>query len=102
MSACMSGARGSGVLSSTGDVLEMSVVRGVGGVYDMCMCLARGGVGEKGGEWMRELGLGFTNPVGTGGVLDMCLCFGCGGVGGIGGEWVGGLDQGAVGGVMSV
>ena len=33
---------------------------------------------------MRELGLGFTNPVGTGGVLDMCLCFGCGGVGG---EW---------------
>ena len=45
---------------------------------------------ERGGEWMRELGLGFTNPVGTGGVLDMCLCFGCGGVGG---EWVGGLDQ---------
>ena len=28
-----------------------------------------------GGEWMRELGLGFTNPVGPGGVLDMCLCF---------------------------
>ena len=41
MSACMSGTRGSGVLSSTGDVL----VRGVGGVCDMCMCLARGGVG---------------------------------------------------------
>ena len=39
MSACMSGTRGSGVLSSTGDVL----VRGVGGVCDMCMCLARGG-----------------------------------------------------------
>ena len=38
MSACMSGTRGSGVLSSTGDVL----VRGVGGVCDMCMCLARG------------------------------------------------------------
>ena len=38
---------------------------------------------------MRELGLGFTNPLGTGGVLDMC--FGCGGVGG---EWVGGLDKG--------
>ena len=30
-------------------------------------------------EWMRGLGLGFTNPVGTGGVLDVCL--GCGGVG---------------------
>ena len=42
VSACMSGTRGSGVMSSTGDVLEMSVVRGVGGVCDMCMCLARG------------------------------------------------------------
>ena len=63
-----------------------------------------GGVGGEGGEWMRELGLGFTNPVGTGGVLDMCLCFGCGGVGGVGGEWVGGLDKGRErwGGVMSV
>ena len=45
MSACMSGTRGSGVLSSTGDVL----VRGVGGVSDMFMCLARGGVGGGGG-----------------------------------------------------
>ena len=68
VSACMCGTRGSGVLSSTVDVLEISVVRGVGGVCDMCMCLARGGVGGEGGEWMRELGLGFTNPVGTGGV----------------------------------
>ena len=50
LSACMCGTRGSGVLSSTGDVLEMSVVRGVGGVCDMCMCLARGGVGGEGGE----------------------------------------------------
>ena len=54
VSACMSGTRGSGVLSSTGDVL----VRDVGGVCDMCMCLARGGVFGSGGEWMRELGLG--------------------------------------------
>ena len=69
MSACMSGTRGSGVLSSTRDVLA----RGVGGVCDMFMCLARGG---EGGEMMRELGLGFTNPVGTGGVFDMCLRFG--------------------------
>ena len=30
--ACMSGTRGSGVLASAGDVLEISVVRGVGGV----------------------------------------------------------------------
>ena len=88
MSVCMSGTRGSGVLSSTCDVL----VRGVGEGCDMCMCLARGGVGGEGGEWMRELGLGFTNPLGT--VLDMCQCFGCGGVGGVGGEWVGGLDKG--------
>ena len=90
------GTRGSGVLSSTGDLLEMSVVRGVGGVCDMCMCFARGGVGAEGGEWMRELGLGFTDPVGTGGVLDMCLCFGWGVGRGLG------PGSGAVGGVMSV
>ena len=42
MSARMSGTRGSGVLSSTGDVL----VRGVGVVCDMC--LVRGGVGGEG------------------------------------------------------
>ena len=70
-SACMSGTRGSGVLSSTGDVL----VRGVGGVCDMCMCLARGGVGGEGGEWMRELGLGFTNPLGTGGSVGHVSVF---------------------------
>ena len=101
---CMCGTRGSGVLSSTCDALEMSVVRGVGGVCDMCMCLARGGVGGERGECMRELGLGFTNPVETGGLLDMCLCFGCGGMGGVCGEWVGGLDQGweRLGGVMFV
>ena len=36
-------------LCSAGDVLEMSVVRGVGGVCDMCMCLAQSGVG---GVWV--------------------------------------------------
>ena len=68
-----------------------------------CVCVLLGAVWGKGGEWMRELGLGFTNHVGTGGVLDMCLCFGCGGVGGIGEECVGGLDQGRErwGGVIS-
>ena len=50
MSACKGGTRGSGVLSSAGDVLDMSVVGGVNGVCDMCMCLARGGVGGVGGE----------------------------------------------------
>ena len=63
-------------------------VRSWCGVCERCMCLARG---SEVGEWMRGLGLDFTNPVGTRGVLDVCLCFGCGGVGG---EWVGGLDHG--------
>ena len=60
-------------------------MRGVGGVCEMYMYLARGGVGGERCEWKRGLGLGFTNPVETGGVLDVCLCLGCGGVGG---EWV--------------
>ena len=47
---------------SAGDVLEMSVVRGVCGVCDMCMCLAQGGVGGVGDECVRGLGLGFANP----------------------------------------
>ena len=54
----------------------------------------------RGGEWMKGLGLGFTNSGGAGGVLDVCLCFGCGGVGGVGGDWVGGLDQGLKGWVV--
>ena len=39
--------RRSGIVSSAADVLGMSVVRGIGGiggVCEMCMCLARGGV----------------------------------------------------------
>ena len=91
VSGYMGSTHGSGVLSSACDVLEISVVRGVGGVCDMCMCLARGGVGGVGGEWVTGLGLGYTN---SGGTWDMCLCFGCGGVVGVGGEWVGGLCQG--------
>ena len=85
------------IVSSAADVLWMSVVRGmrgVGEVYEMCICLARGCVGEEGGEWMRGLGLGFTNPVITREVLVVCLCLGCGGVGG---EWVGCLDKGLEG-----
>ena len=62
--------RSSGIASSAADVLWMS---GIGGVCEMCMCLARDG---EWGELMR--GLSFTSPVGRGGVLDL----GCGGVGG--------------------
>ena len=85
---------GSGIMSNAADVLGMSLKRGmkgVGGVCEMCMYLARGGVSGEGCEWMRGLGLGFTNPMGSGGVLDVCLCLGCGGVSGVGAEWVGDL-----------
>ena len=60
--------------------------------------------GRRVGEWMRGLGLGFTNPVETVGILDMYMCLGCCGVGGVGGELVWSLDQGleGLGGVMSV
>ena len=43
----VAGTRGSDILCSVDDVLGMSVVRGmrgIGGVCEMCMCLARGGV----------------------------------------------------------
>ena len=93
----VSGTRGLGIVSSAVNVLWMSMVRGmwgVGVVCEVCMCLARGGVGGEGGEWMRGLGLGFTNPVGTGGVLDVCLCLvGCRGVGWCRWGWLGSLNQ---------
>ena len=47
------GTRVSGIMSREADVLVISVVRGmrgVGEVCDMCMCLARGGVGGQGDE----------------------------------------------------
>ena len=80
VSAYMGGTRGSCVLASAGYMLEISVVRGVGGVY----IFGSGWVGGVGGEWVTGLGLGFTNSGGTWGKWDMC--FGCGGVGGVGGE----------------
>ena len=49
-------------------------MRGVGGVCDMCMCLAWDGVGGTGVKWVRGFGLDFTNPGGTGRKWDMCLC----------------------------
>ena len=41
-----------GIVSSAADVLGIRMVRGmkkIGGVCEICMCLARGGVGEGGG-----------------------------------------------------
>ena len=73
VSVFLGGTRGSDVLSSAGDVLEMSVVRAVGEVCDMCMYLARGGVGDVGGEWVRGLGLSFNNSGGPWG-NGICVC----------------------------
>ena len=73
----MGGTRGSGNVSSAADVLGMAVVcrmTGVGGVCEMCMCLARGG---EGSQWIRGLGCG-----------------------GVSGEWIWGLEGWC--GVMSV
>ena len=89
----LGGTHGSGIVSSAADILWMSVVRGmreVGEVCEMCVCWARGSVGEEGGECMKGLSLGFTNPVRTGGLLDVSLCLSCSGEGG---ECVGGLEQ---------
>ena len=78
VSAYMVGTCGSGVLYSACDVLEMSVMRGVGG---MCMCLARGGVGGEWGEdWVCALPI--LEEHGESGKV----CFGCGGVGVVGGS----------------
>ena len=74
MSEYLGGTHGSGVLSSACDMLEMSVVRGVGGVCDMCMCLARSGweVLVVSG-WVTGLDLDFINSGGTWGKWDMCV-----------------------------
>ena len=63
-------------VSTADDVIGMSVVRGVrvvGGVCEICMCLAWGVVGGVG---MSVLGLGYTNSIRTGGVWHVCLCLG--------------------------
>ena len=75
-----------------GDLFVLSWVELVQRVRCVCVWLGAAWMERGGGECMRGLGLGFTNPVGTGEVLDVCLCFGCGG-----GECVGGLYQGLEG-----
>ena len=52
---CMCGTHGSGGLSSADNVLGMHVGRevgGVGGVCEMCMCLAQCGVEGVESEWV--------------------------------------------------
>ena len=39
------GIRGSGIATNAADVLAMGMVRGMSGVCEKCLCLARGGVG---------------------------------------------------------
>ena len=60
MNACMSGTRGSGVLSSTGDML----VRGVGGVCDMCMART---------VWVERIGFGLYQSCGDRGSVGHVL-----------------------------
>ena len=81
--AYMGGTCGSGVLASAGDVLEMSVVRGVCGVCDMCMCLDRGRGGTCWGRVGDRIGFGLYQFWRN--MRKVGYVFGCGGVGGVGG-----------------
>ena len=65
-----------------------------------CVCFWLGVEWEERGEWMRGLGLGYTNPLRTRGVLDVCQCLGCGGVCDVGGAWVGAWPRVWMGGVV--
>ena len=52
---CFNVCCGSGIVSNVADVLGMNVwreMKGVGGLCEMCMCLARVGVGGEGDEWI--------------------------------------------------
>ena len=67
-------------------------------VCDMCICMARGGVGGIGDEWVRGLDSGF-NPGGTGG-SGICVCVWLRWCGWSGGRFESG--SGRMGGVKSV
>ena len=66
-------------VSSADDVLWMSVVRGirgVGGIYEMCMRLARGGVGGEGGGRVNErIGFGIYQSCGKRGSVGRVSVF---------------------------
>ena len=63
---------GSGIVSSAADVIGMSVVHGMKRWWSMYV-FGTGRRKRRGGEWMRGLGLGFTNPVGSGKCWT-CVC----------------------------
>ena len=64
-----------------------------------CVCVWLGVVWvERRGEWIRGLGLGFTNPVGTGRVLSVLWLWWCRGGGSE--EWVGAWTRVWSGGVV--
>ena len=65
--------RGSGIVSSAADGLEMLVVRVMREVSEVC---------ERSGFWLCQ-------SCGNMGIMDVCLCLGCGGMGEVGGESVG-------------
>ena len=74
------GTRSSGIVSSASDVLWMSVVHGiggVGGVCEMCIWLARGGVGGEGvsrlEDWVWALPKSCWNRGSVGRVSVFCL-----------------------------
>ena len=81
------GTHGSGIVYSAADVLWMSMVRGmrgVGGVCEMCMCLARSGVCGEGGSVDERIGLwiylscGNSGCVGRVSVFRLRWCGWCG------------------------
>ena len=80
----MGGTRGSGVLSSACDVLEISVVRGVGGVCDMCVF----GSGRDSRCWGERIGFGLYQSRRNRGKVGYVSVFW------LRWFWVGGLGQG--------
>ena len=68
----MGDARGSCNVSSAADVLVISGMRRVGGLCEMCMCLARGAVG---GEWGERIGFGLYQSFGNKGSVGRVFGF---------------------------
>ena len=78
----MDGTHGSGIVSCAAGMVRG--MRGVGGVCEMCMCLAWGSRGRECGEWI-GFGLyqscGNKGTVGCVSLFGLRLCrWGCGGV----------------------